>query len=171
MLFKGFPARFPSVFFLLNIFFMSAGSCASGSDQIRAQPKLPSVPLDITRGGQSFTGLLAEVADSGTERERGLMFRKDLADGEGMLFVFPTDQRLAFWMKNTQLPLSIAWIELDGTIIGIQDMTPFSLAPVESGRFVRYALEVPKGWFARSGVKAGDRVIIPEAQRVPADSR
>jgi uncharacterized membrane protein (UPF0127 family) len=129
------------------------------------------VTLGITRGGLPVAKLLAEVADSDTERERGLMFRKDLADGAGMLFVFPSDQRLAFWMKNTQVPLSIAWIDSDGTISRMQDMTPFSLAPVESDRFVRYALEVPQGWFVRSGVQAGDRVVIPEAQRVPAESR
>jgi uncharacterized membrane protein (UPF0127 family) len=153
------------------VVFMASASCASGSDQGRAQPKLPSVTLGITRGGLPVTKLLAEVADSDIERERGLMFRKDLADGAGMLFVFPSDQRLAFWMKNTQLPLSIAWIESNGTISEILDMTPFSLASVESSRFVRYALEVPQGWFARSGVQVGDRVVIPETQRVPADSR
>jgi len=175
MLFKGFSATFPARstagFLLLILFFVGSGSCASGSDQGRAQSRLPSVTLDITRSGLPVARLIAEVADSDTERERGLMFRKDLSDGTGMLFVFPSDQRLAFWMKNTQVPLSIAWIESDGTISEIRDMTPFSLAPVESGRFVRYALEVPQGWFARSGVEAGDRVVIPEAQRVPADSK
>jgi len=167
----GSYARFPSGFLLLILLGLGTGSCASGSDQKRAQPKLPAVTLGITRGELPVTDLLAEVADSDSERERGLMFRKELADGSGMLFVFASDQRLAFWMKNTQLPLSIAWIESDGTIGGIQDMTPFSLAPVESTRFVRFALEVPQGWFARSGVQVGDRVVIPEAQRVPADSR
>jgi len=171
MLFKVFSARFLFMFLLYAFLLVGVGSCASGSDQTRAQPRLPSVALGITRDVLPVAKLVAEVADSDTERERGLMFRKGLANGEGMLFVFPSDQRLAFWMKNTQVPLSIAWIEADGTISEIREMTPFSLAPVESLRFVRYALEVPQGWFACAGVRVGDRVVIPEAQRVPADSK
>ena len=82
-----------------------------------------------------------------------------------MLFVFDSDERLSFWMKNTLIPLSIAYIASDGTIREILDMEPHSLAPVPSQYSVRYALEVPKGWFSRAGVRVGDRVSIPESVR------
>ncbi len=110
--------------------------------------------------------VLAEIARTPGERELGLMFRKDLPDGRGMLFVFESDERLSFWMKNTLVPLSIAYIASDGTIREILDMEPLSLAPVPSQHSVRYALEVPRGWFGRAGVRAGDRVAIPDSVRL-----
>jgi uncharacterized membrane protein (UPF0127 family) len=103
--------------------------------------------------------LEAELARTDKERETGLMFRTELADGRGMLFVFDHDQVLSFWMKNTLIPLSIAYIAYDGTIVDIRDMRPQALHSVQSSRSVRYALEVPQGWFARAGVKTGDRVL------------
>ncbi len=109
--------------------------------------------------------VLAEIARTPEEREKGLMFRKDLPDGKGMLFVFEVDERLAFWMKNTLVPLSIAYISSDGTIREILDMEPRSLAPVPSQFSVRYALEVPRGWFGRAGVRVGDRVVLPDSVR------
>jgi len=96
-----------------------------------------------------------------TERNRGLMYRTSLRDGEGMLFVFDRDQQVSFWMKNTKLPLSIAYIISDGTIVQILDLVPYSEEPRPSARSIRYALEVPQGWFGRAGVKVGDKVAIP----------
>lgn len=116
-------------------------------------PRLPTVELKI-----GTVSIKAEVAKTPAERERGLMFRSSLADGAGMLFVFETDQRLSFWMKNTKIPLSIAFISSNGVIRQIADLEPFSLASVQSERSVRYALEVPRGWFSRAGVGVGDRV-------------
>jgi uncharacterized membrane protein (UPF0127 family) len=107
------------------------------------------------------TQVVAEVAATETERNRGLMFRKTLADGNGMLFVFETDQRVSFWMKNTSLPLSLAYLASDGTILQILDLKPFSEEPRPSERSIRYALEVPQGWFAKVGLKPGDRFEIP----------
>jgi uncharacterized membrane protein (UPF0127 family) len=98
-----------------------------------------------------------EIARTEAERARGLMYRKSLNDGKGMLFVFEKDEILSFWMKNTLIPLSIAFIASDGRILEIRDMEPESLIPVKSSRSVRYALEVPRGWFDRAGVKPGDR--------------
>jgi len=89
------------------------------------------------------------------------MFRKKLPDGEGMLFVFEADQVLSFWMKNTSIPLSIAFIAHDGKIIDIKDMYPHDTSSVVSSRSARYALEVPQGWFSRVGVRTGDVVKIP----------
>lgn len=102
----------------------------------------------------------AEIADKPEAREKGFMFRKKIPDGTGMLFVFERDQILSFWMKNTPSPLSIAFITSDGRIKDIFDMSPFSLASTVSSGYVRYALEVPQGWFSRQNVKAGDRLII-----------
>lgn len=102
----------------------------------------------------------AEIADRPETREKGFMFRKKIPDGTGMLFVFDRDQILSFWMKNTPSPLSIAFITSDGRIKDIFDMTPFSLASTVSTGYVRYALEVPQGWFSRQNIKTGDRLVI-----------
>lgn len=108
--------------------------------------------------------VIAELAIGPAEQETGLMYRTSLADGKGMLFVYHDDRRLSFWMKNTLIPLSIAFIAADGTIKEIHDMAPKSLAPIDSDHFVRYALEVPQGWFARAGLAVGDRF---DLSRVP----
>jgi uncharacterized membrane protein (UPF0127 family) len=77
-----------------------------------------------------------------------------------MLFIFDRDQMLSFWMKNTPHPLSIAFIDSQGRIRDIFDMTPYSLANINSTVNVRYALEVPQGWFLRNGIETGD-VLVP----------
>ena len=84
------------------------------------------------------------------------MERKNIPDGTGMLFVFEYDQILSFWMKNTPTPLSIAFITKDGKIKDIFDMQPFSTASKTSTGYVRYALEVPQGWYKKNGIKTGD---------------
>jgi len=101
--------------------------------------------------------IVVELAVSPAEQETGLMHRAELKDGAGMLFVYTADRRLSFWMKNTLIPLSIAYLSADGTIKELHDMEPLSLAGVQSERYVRYALEAPLGWFARVGLKPGDR--------------
>jgi uncharacterized membrane protein (UPF0127 family) len=133
-------------------------SCAAKSNgqPAKAQKELPTVEL---RAGQ--VTVKAELAVSPEEQATGLMFRKSLADGRGMLFVYEDDRRLSFWMKNTLIPLSIAYLAADGTIREIHDMEPHSLKAVSSTRSVRYALEVPRGWFDRAGLAVGDRFEIP----------
>jgi uncharacterized membrane protein (UPF0127 family) len=88
------------------------------------------------------------------------MNRKTLEDGRGMLFIFDRDQIMSFWMKNTLIPLSIAFISKDGRILEIRDMEPLNETPVRSSRSARYALEAPQGWFDRAGIKAGDTVTL-----------
>ncbi len=129
---------------------------APGAVTDKPNPTLKKVTLV---SGQ--TQVVVEVAATETERNRGLMYRKTLADGKGMLFVFDTDQRVSFWMKNTSLPLSLAYMAADGTILQILDLAPFSEEPRPSERSIRYALEVPQGWFAKVGLKPGDRFEIP----------
>jgi uncharacterized membrane protein (UPF0127 family) len=139
---------------LLFLFILYCGiSCSS--------QKLPVQDLTIERNGQEIAFVKAEIAQTQEERNQGLMYRKKLPDGEGMLFVFERDEVLSFWMKNTLLPLSIAFIASDGRIIDIKDMYPHDENSVFSSRSVRYALEVPQGWFSRSGIQNGDVVKIP----------
>ena len=139
---------------LLFLFILYCGiSCSS--------QKLPVQDLTIERNGQEIAFIKAEIAQTQEERNQGLMYRKKLPDGEGMLFVFERDQVLSFWMKNTLLPLSIAFIASDGRIIDIKDMYPHDENSVFSSRSVRYALEVPQGWFSRAGIQNGDIVKIP----------
>jgi uncharacterized membrane protein (UPF0127 family) len=125
--------------------------------------KLPVRELPVERAGQTVAVVKAEIAVSADERALGLMFRKKLPDGEGMLFIFERDEVLSFWMKNTLIPLSIAFIASDGRIIDIKDMYPHNTNSVSSSRSVRYALEVPQGWFSRAGVQNGDVIKIDPA--------
>ena len=102
----------------------------------------------------------AEVADESDERTIGLMGREELAEGKGMLFVFREPQAMGFWMRDTLVPLSIAYINAAGVIREIHDMQPLDETPARSAfRDLLYALEVPQGWFAKNGILAGDRVI------------
>ena len=121
--------------------------------------KLQTRELTIQRSDGSQVRVTAEIASTEEERAQGLMFRKELAGGEGMLFVFDRDQLMNFWMKNTLIPLSIAYISSEGRILEIHSMKPHSESPVRSSRSARYALEVPEGWFASVNVKPGDILI------------
>jgi uncharacterized membrane protein (UPF0127 family) len=139
----------------------SCSARAEGSPDI-SKPNPPLETVAIESGG---TRLLVELAVTEQERNRGLMYRKTLEDGKGMLFVFEYDQKLAFWMKNTSLPLSLAYLGSDGSILQILDLVPFSLEGRSSTRSARYALEVPQGWFDRAGLKVGDRFAIPPLKK------
>jgi uncharacterized membrane protein (UPF0127 family) len=116
--------------------------------------------LTIEQAGGGRVLVRAEIARSAEEKRQGLMYRKSLAEGRGMLFIFDRDQIMTFWMKDTLIPLSIAYIKADGSIVEILDMRPLDESPVRSSRGVRYALEVPQGWFSRAGIRAGDRLLL-----------
>ena len=98
----------------------------------------------------------AEIAKTEASRNFGFMERKNIPDGTGMLFVFEEDSVRSFWMHNTPTALSIAYIDRNGKIRDIFDMVPYSEESVMSTVSVRYALEVPQGFFERAGVKVGD---------------
>lgn len=103
--------------------------------------------------------ILVEVADSDDERTLGLMMRESLEENRGMIFVFDEEKQVSFWMKNTGIPLSIAYIGKDGTIYEIYDLKPYSLEPVPSKRSsIKYALEVNRGYFKDNGIMAGAKV-------------
>ena len=120
--------------------------------------KLPVIDITITRANGTTAIVKSEVAEKEEDRNHGFMERKNIPDGTGMLFIFDRDQILSFWMKNTPHPLSIAYIDSRGQIRNIYDMTPFSLTPIKSTSSVRYALEVPQGWFTANNINIGDIV-------------
>ncbi|MFB3886046.1 MAG: DUF192 domain-containing protein [Thermodesulfobacteriota bacterium] len=97
-----------------------------------------------------------EVAKTPEERARGLMGRRLLGRDEGMLFLFEREDYHGFWMKNTYVPLSIAFIDKEGRIVQITDMKPLSLETYDPPRPILYALEMNQGWFSVNGIKAGD---------------
>jgi len=121
-------------------------------------PALPKETLSIVRADGKSIALECEIARTEQEQEKGYMGRKTIPDGTGMLFAFTVDQQMLFWMKNTPHPLSIAYVDSEGIIREIYDMTPLSLETVASERSLRYALEVPLGWFSRVGIAVGDRL-------------
>lgn len=100
----------------------------------------------------------AEVAVSDEERARGLMFREKLGENEGMVFRFASTRQVCMWMKNTLLPLSVAFIGEDGRIINIEDMQPQTLDSHCAHKPARYALEMNKGWFRKRNIKPGTPV-------------
>ena len=118
--------------------------------------------LDLLVGTTEFR---VELAVTPEQRNSGLMFREQLGERQGMLFVFEEEKILTFWMRNTSLPLSIAFIDERGTIVHLTDMEPYSEAPVASRHPARFALEVNRGAFARAGVGVGDVVMVPESLR------
>ena len=109
----------------------------------------------IEVGGQP---LRVHVVDRPNSRRLGLMHVRELPEDEGMLFVYPRPQDMSFWMRNTYIPLSIAYIESDGRIRDILDMAPHDEGSHPSTGAVRFALEVNQGWYERHGVAEGDRV-------------
>jgi len=97
----------------------------------------------------------AEVANTFDTRATGLMFRKSLAPNEGMLFVFPEAEMECMWMKNTLIPLSVAFIDASGAIVSISEMQPQTETTHCAARPAKYALEMNRGWFASKGLRAG----------------
>jgi uncharacterized protein len=106
-----------------------------------------------------------EVANSEDTRRTGLMFRTALAENQGMLFVYETEGRYAMWMKNTLIPLSVAFIDRGGRIINIEDMQPQTEDTHGARANAAFSLETNQGWFKKRGIKAGDRV--QGLERVP----
>lgn len=127
-------------------------SVVPGLRQAQAAP-LPVATLTI---GQHQ--VQAEVASGIKELTHGLMGRKALPRDHGMLFVFDRAEPWCFWMKNTPLPLSIAFIQANGVIVAIDDMQPFTETTHCPPRAISYALEMTQGWFKRAGVRIGQTV-------------
>ena len=117
--------------------------------------------LSITNLDGKTIPIRVELARSIRELSKGYMGREHIPEGTGMLFIFKRDEKLSFWMKNTPTPLSIAFINSNGEILEIRNMTPFSRKSVNSSEPVRYALEVPQGWFERNNIGTGCIIKLP----------
>ena len=118
-----------------------------------AQMNLPRVKLSA-----GMHQIDAQVALSPDQRMVGLMFRKEMPQHEGMLFIFEQPSVQCFWMKNTLLPLTAAFVADDGTIVNLADMKPLVTDSHCSSKPVRYVLEMNQGWFAKKGIKAGSKL-------------
>lgn len=125
----------------------------AGAAQAQEPQRLPRIALHA-----GMHNISAEVAQAPGERQIGLMYRQTMPGNDGMLFVFEDAQLHCFWMKNTLLPLSIAFLADDGRIVNIEDMAPNTEASHCPKEKVRYALEMNQGWFAKRGFKAGSKV-------------
>lgn len=121
--------------------------------QDAAQPKLATTPL--TAG---MHVIQAELALTPTQQMIGMMHRRTMGTNEGMLFVYDEAHRICFWMRNTLLPLTIAFIADDGRIVHTADMKPLDESSHCTTEPVRFALEMNQGWFAKRGLKKGDRL-------------
>jgi hypothetical protein len=133
---------------------LALAACAfTASAQFQAQPKLPTIRLNA-----DIQNIPTEVASTPEQRQTGMMFRTTMGANDAMLFVFEEPSQQCFWMKNTILPLSAAFIKDDGTIANIVDMKPQTTDSHCSTEPVRYVLEMNQGWFAKHGVKAGSKL-------------
>ncbi len=131
---------------LIFLFFLSAPAWGQG----QAQLNLPRIQI-----AAGMYLIDAQLAATARQREVGLMHRKDMPSSEGMLFVFETPGAQCFWMKNTVLPLTAAFVADDGRIVNLADMQPLSEQSHCSREPVRFVLEMNQGWFAKKGIQAG----------------
>jgi len=139
-------------------FFWAWQSCASAQDT-----PLTTLPKAfLSAGGETFT---VQIADTSEAHAVGLMFRSDLPEEEGMLFVYDQPRRRCMWMKNTLIPLSAAFLDADGAILNLEDMEPQTTLGHCSNGPVLYVLEMNQGWFARHGVRAGGRIDLSRLPR------
>jgi uncharacterized repeat protein (TIGR04076 family) len=133
---------------LLGFVFLSKPSWAR-------EPQTQLNRVTLTAGMFQITAQIAQTAE---QRAIGLMFRKEMPHQEGMLFIFDRPDTQCFWMKNTLIPLTAAFISEDGTIVNLVDMEPQSLQSHCSERPVRFVLEMNQGWFSKKGMKAGTKL-------------
>jgi uncharacterized membrane protein (UPF0127 family) len=131
---------------------------------------LPVDPAPLTvetkDGERRFT---VEIAADDSERSAGLMFRTEMDDDHGMLFVFERERRLSFWMKNTPMPLDLVFIDGEGAIVDILPGEPFSLAPIGPEAPARFVLELKAGTAEKAGIAQGDRVRHPRIDGAPQE--
>ncbi len=137
-----------------------------GSSALFAQ-NAPQLDLQRTMLNAGMYQITAQVAQTPQQREVGLMFRKDMPQQEGMIFIFEALSQQCFWMKNTLLPLTAAFVADDGTIVNLADMKAQTTDSHCSTQPVRYVLEMNQGWFAKKGIKAGTKLsgVLFEAKR------
>jgi len=123
-----------------------------------AHAQKPQTSLPRTALSVGMYRIDAQLATTSEQHAAGLMFRTDMPQQEGMLFVFQQPAQQCFWMKNTLIPLSVAFVADDGTIVNLDEMKAQTLNAHCSEKPVRYVLEMNTGWFAKKGLKAGNRL-------------
>lgn len=131
---------------------------ALAGDAMRLDVDPRPLIVETANGEKRFS---IEIADTPAERERGLMFRHDMPDDRGMLFVFERTQEVGFWMKNTPMPLDLAFIGEDGRVRAILPGEPFSEAEISPGEPVQFVLELKAGTADKNGIRPGDLVRHP----------
>jgi len=135
-----------------NAFFCLVACCCSTLSWAQNAPQLDLQRIQITAGMYLID---TQVAATPEQRSTGLMHRRQMPAGEGMLFVFNFPSEQCFWMKNTLIPLTAAFVADDGTIVNLADMKPLTTDSHCSAKPVRYVLEMNQGWFDKKGIKAG----------------
>ncbi len=143
-----------------KLFALAAALAATLALAQEPQMNLPRVKL-----AAGMHQIDAQVAATPDQRQTGLMHRKEMPQHEGMLFIFEQPSPQCFWMKNTLLPLAIAFVADDGTIVNLDEMAPQTLDSHCSARPVRYVLEMQQGWFAKRGIKPGMKLAGQPFQR------
>ena len=144
----------------LTFALLVCGGCRNSS--ATSGSNLPTVPMKL--GSKTFT---LEIANDSPEREKGLMRRDSMPQDHGMIFVFPQEQRLGFYMKNTRIPLDIIYISAAGVVVSVKQMRPYDATTVSSDGPAKWAIELNQGQAAACGVKVGDQLTIPEPARTP----
>ena len=134
---------------------LGIGCAAPAMARDQGQPQMDLRRIDLTAGMYRID---TQLATTERQREIGLMFRKEMPQQEGMLFVFEIPGVQCFWMRNTILPLTAAFVADDGTIVNLADMKPMTEDSHCSAKPVRYVLEMNQGWFAKRGIKAGAKL-------------
>lgn len=143
---------------LLALFLTSATALLASGAWAQEGPQTGLPRVEMTAG---MHRIQAQVASTPQQRALGLMHRREMPTNEGMLFVFEQPGTQCFWMKNTLLPLTAAFVADDGTVVNLADMKPQSLDSHCSAKPVRYVLEMHQGWFAKRGIQAGQRLRAP----------
>ncbi|MFZ6688179.1 DUF192 domain-containing protein [Undibacterium sp. SXout11W] len=137
----------------MQLFSAASLALISTASQAQIQGKLPVKQLSA-----GIYVIRAEVAASPAEREQGLMSRTKMGSNEGMIFDFGAPAKVCMWMKNTLIPLSVAFIDQEGKIVNIEDMQPETLDSHCGNRNVYYALEMNLGWFKQKNIKPGTKI-------------
>lgn len=128
------------------------------ASMLLALPAVAHAQLPQAQLNAGIHVIRAEVANTPESRMKGLMFRKTLGTSDGMLFVFDEPQRQCMWMRNTYVPLSVAFIDASGAILNVEDMEPLTENSHCAAGPAKFALEMNKGWFATRGLKPGTRI-------------